>query len=53
MGMLDDQTPEFFLNFDRLHVIVLNGLKNDPSNEFIGKVILKININCLSLEKQS
>jgi hypothetical protein len=32
------------LKKDVLYTSILNGVKNDPSNEFIGEVILKINV---------
>jgi hypothetical protein len=35
---------ECFISDKARTVSVLNGLKNDPSEEFIGEVLLKINV---------
>ena len=39
-----EQTPECFISDKARTASVLNGLKNDPSYEFIGEVILKLNV---------
>ena len=38
------KTRERFMSDKAQTTSVLNGLKNDPSYEFIGEVILKINV---------
>ena len=39
-----EATAECFVSDKARTASVLNGLKNDPSDEFIGEVILKINV---------